>query len=297
MQLPAKQEWALGLVTMIWGATFLVIHLAMERSGPLFFVGARFGVASLALLVVSARSMNGFTARELFRGLFLGCIVFSGFALQTAGLVSVDSSKSAFLTAFYVPLVPVLQWLFLGKRPSARAMLALLLAFLGVVLVSGGLDMTLEGSRGELLTLLCALLFAGEIVTTGAVAPGCDTRRLTLVVLATTSLLSFALMPATGESVPPFSPFLALAAIGLGLSTALVQSVIVWAQKTVDPARATLIYSGEPVWGGIFGYLGGERMDPAAIVGCGLILSGLLTGAALAPKSGKKHGHDGARQA
>lgn len=288
MQLPHKQEWALGFVTMIWGATFLVVHLAMERSGPLFFVGLRFSVATLLLLALSLRSLAGLTLQELVRGLFLGSVVFAGFALQTAGLVSVDSSKSAFLTAFYVPLVPLLQWLVFKKRPGMKAMIALLLAFFGVILVSGGLDMSLEGSRGELLTLLCALLFAGEIVTTGAVAPGCDTRRLTLVVLATTSLLSFALMPVAGESVPPFSAYLALAAIGLGLSTALIQSIIVWAQKTVEPARATLIYSGEPVWGGIVGYLGGERLGPAAIVGCGLILGGLLMGSIKGRTSRKK---------
>lgn len=293
MQLPHKQELALGLVTLIWGATFLVVHLAMERSGPLFFVGLRFGVAALVLLGLSLRKLAGFTAQELVRGLFLGAIVFAGFALQTAGLVSVDSSKSAFLTAFYVPLVPVLQWIFFRVRPGARAMAALLLAFVGVILVSGGLDMNLEGSRGELLTLLCALLFAGEIVTTGALAPGCDTRRLTLVVLATTSLFSFALMPVTGESVPAFSPYLAFAAIGLGLSSALIQSVIVWAQKTVDPARATLIYSGEPVWAGIFGYLGGERLGPAAIVGCGLILSGLLMGSVKSRKARERDAREG----
>ena len=85
-------------------------------------------------------------------------------------------------------------------------------------------------------------------------------------------------MPVAGEEIPEFSWYVLLSACGLGLSTALIQSVMVWAQKTVPPSRATLIYTGEPVWGGIFGYLAGERLSPSALLGCGLVVSGLLSG-------------------
>ncbi|MBU3832070.1 MAG: DMT family transporter [Candidatus Desulfovibrio faecigallinarum] len=273
-----KQELALCLITMIWGATFIVIRMAMESCGPLFFVGLRFGTAALILLGLSSPILRGLTREEVVGGALLGCIVFTGFALQTAGLASLDAAKSAFLTAFYVPLVPLIEWLFLKRRPSARSFVSLALAFVGVVLLSGGFKLHFEASRGELLTLLCSLIFALEIVCTGILAPRSNARRLAFVEVLVTSLLSFALMPVTGESVPDFSWFVVLAACGLGLSTALIQSVMVWAQKTVPPSRATLIYTGEPVWGGIFGYMAGERLSPAALLGCGLVVSGLLFG-------------------
>lgn len=271
-----QQELALCFVTMLWGATFIVIRLAMEVCGPLFFVGLRFGSAALVLLVLSLRILPEITREEIAGGVILGVIIFGGFALQTAGLSSVDAAKSAFLTAFYVPLVPLMEWLLMKRPPSLRSLFSLSVAFVGVILLSGGLNMSLEGSRGEMLTLLCSFLFALEIVCTGILAPRSNTRRLAFVELLVTSLLAFALMPVTGEEIPDFSWFVVLSACGLGASTALIQSVIVWVQKTIPPSRATLIYTGEPVWGGLFGYMAGERLAPSALLGCGLVVSSLL---------------------
>lgn len=271
-----SRELALCVVTMLWGATFLVIRFAMEECGPMFFVGLRFGSAALVLLAVSLPVLGRISREELVGGIILGITVFGGFGLQTAGLVTLDVAKSAFLSAFYVPLVPLLDWLIRKRRPSRRAFISLSLAFAGVILLSGGTGMSLEGSRGEMITLGCALLFAMEIVLTGIIAPRCNIRLLSLVMLTVTSLLGFALMPVTGEAVPDLSAFVLLSGCALGAVSALIQTVIVWAQKTIPPSRAALIYTGEPVWGGFFGYLAGERLAPTALVGCGLVLSGLL---------------------
>ncbi len=274
-----SRELALCFVTMLWGATFIIIRMAMEVCGPLFFVGLRFGSAALVVLVLSLRILPQITREEVAGGVLLGLVIFGGYALQTMGLASVDAAASAFLTAFYVPLVPLFEWLLMKRRPSMRSFLSLSLAFAGVILLTGGTGMSLEGSRGEILTLVCAMLFALEIVCTGILAPRSNTRRLTFVELAVTSLLAFVLMPVTGEAVPDFSWFVVCAACGLGAGTALIQGIIVWAQKTIPPSRATLIYTGEPVWGGFFGYLAGERLAPSALAGCGLIISALLSGA------------------
>ncbi len=284
--MPHKEELALCFVTMLWGATFLVIRLAMEQCGPLFFVGLRFAAAAFALFLTALPVLKGMTRREVFAGILLGVIVFAGFALQTAGLISVEAARSAFLTAFYVPLVPAMEWLLLRRPPSGRGLAGLALAFGGVFLLSGGADLSFSLTGGEGLTLLCALLFALEIVCTGIAAPGCSARRLALVEVTVTSLLAFALMPLTGEAPPAFSWFPVLAALGTGAATALIQGIVVWAQKTVPPVRATIIYTGEPVWGGVFGCLAGERLTASALAGCGLVLAGILTGALNRKKPG-----------
>ncbi len=273
-----RHELALCFVTMLWGATFLIIRRAMEHCGPLFFVGLRCGSAALILFCLSVPRIRGVTRRETRGGLVLGTFVFLGFALQTTGLASLDASKSAFLTAFYVPLVPLLERVLMGRPLTGRALLGLALAFSGVILLTGGTSFSFSGSRGEMLTLLCSLLFALEIVFTGVFAPGCDARRLTLIEMTTITVLSCTLMPVTGEALPAFSWYVLLPACVLGAATALIQSIIVWAQKVVPPTRATLIYTTEPVWGGIFGGLAGERMTGQALAGCGLILSALVTG-------------------
>ncbi len=280
------REWALCGVTMIWGATFLFIRIALERSGPLFFTGMRFAAAAAILLVLALPVLRDITRRELFGGLAIGCIIFLGFACQTSGLASIEASKSAFITAFYVPLVPVLEWLLLRHMPGRFVLAGLALAFPGVALISaGGSGLgTLSGfGQGEILTLLCAVAFAFEIVVVGILAPGTNVRRITFVELATTSLLSFACMPVAGEALPRDLLAPAVLACGLGAATAVLQSVVVWAQKRIPPSRATVIYTGEPVWGGFFGWLAGERLGPGALAGCALIVAGILVSGRKSP--------------
>ncbi len=97
-----------------------------------------------------------------------------------------------------------------------------------------------------------------------------------MVQLATASLVAFAAMKPAGESVPSLTPALLGVALGLGIFSAIIQVTMNWAQRSVSPTRATLIYTGEPVWAGIFGRLAGERLPLLALLGCVLILAGVL---------------------
>lgn len=270
------QEWALIGVTMIWGATFLIIRRALEETGPLFFVGLRFASAAFVMLLISFPVLRGITAREALGGTAIGCSLCAGFVLQTWGLQTITASKSAFLTAFYVPLVPLLQWLVMRRPPQRMAWAGLALAFPGVLLLSGTGGVASGFGTGELLTALGAFALAGEIILIGIVARGANVRRITIVQVTVASLLSFALMPAAGESLPSFSWPVVYSACGLGVASALIQCVINWAQKRVSPTRATLIYTGEPLWGGFFGHLAGERLPASALIGGALIIAGIV---------------------
>jgi drug/metabolite transporter (DMT)-like permease len=84
-----------------------------------------------------------------------------------------------------------------------------------------------------------------------------DVKRVTVVQLATASLVAFAAMVA-GESVPPMSTGLVVVALGLGIFSAIIQVTMNWAQRSVSPTRATVIYTGEPVWAGFSGVLPGS---------------------------------------
>jgi drug/metabolite transporter (DMT)-like permease len=84
-------------------------------------------------------------------------------------------------------------------------------------------------------------------------------------------------MPLVGEhTIPSFSWPLFLVAVGLGLASALIQFVMNWAQKMVDPTRAAIIYAGEPVWAGVFGRIAGERLPLLALFGGLLVVVGVL---------------------
>ncbi|MBC3437677.1 DMT family transporter [Pseudomonas sp. BW16M2] len=267
----SKAELVLVFITMLWGGTFLIVHNVMTVSGPMFFVGLRFAAAALFVGLVSARSLSGLTFTELKAGVLIGVSIMLGYGLQTMGLQTISSSQSAFITALYVPFVPLLQWLVLGRRPGLMPSLGIGLAFVGLMLLAGPEGGTLHFSEGELVTLVSAVAIAGEIILISRYAGKVDVRRVTVVQLATASALSFLMIVPTQEQLPGFSWLLLASAVGLGAMSAVIQVAMNWAQQSVSPTRATLIYAGEPVWAGIVGRIAGERLPGVALIG-GLLI-------------------------
>jgi drug/metabolite transporter (DMT)-like permease len=270
-----RAELALMGITLLWGATFLIVKTAMAVSGPFFFVGLRFATAAATALLLALPRMRGTTWRDVAAGVTIGLGIYVGYSLQTWGLRTIPSSTSAFITACYVPLVPLLQWLLLRRRPHLMSWIGVGLAFAGLLLVAGpqrGLGLGI----GEMLTLVSTVAIALEIILISLWAGKVNVLRATVIQLAVTALLAFATMPLVGEAVPGFSWTLAFTACGLGLMSAVIQIVMNWAQRTVSATRATLIYAGEPVWAGIVGRIAGDRLGPAALAGGALIVAGVI---------------------
>lgn len=272
----SKAECVLVLITMIWGGTFLLVQHAMTVSGPMFFVGLRFAAAAVFVALFSWRHLRDLTLFELKAGCFIGVAIMLGYGLQTVGLQTIPSSQSAFITALYVPFVPLLQWLVLGRRPGLMPSIGIMLAFTGLMLVSGPAGASLNFSPGEIATLISAIAIAAEIILISAYAGQVDVRRVTVVQLASTAVLAFLLVVPTQEAIPAFSWLLLVSAVGLGAASAAIQVAMNWAQKSVSPTRATLIYAGEPVWAGIAGRLAGERLPAIALFGAALIVAAVI---------------------
>lgn len=270
------QEALLILITMFWGGTFLAVQYAVTLSGPFFFVGLRFAMAALFVGLLSIKVLRGVTWLEVKAGVAIGVSIALGYGMQTWGLQTISSSKSAFITAMYVPLVPLLQWLCLGRMPGLMSCIGIVLAFIGLILLAGPEGNLLALGQGELITLACAVAVAAEIILISAWAGKVNIRRVTVIQLATASLVAFFIMIPAGESVPPFSDGLLFIAVGLGIFSAIIQVVMNWAQRSVSPTRATIIYTGEPVWAGIFGRIAGERLPLLALAGCVCIVLGVL---------------------
>jgi drug/metabolite transporter (DMT)-like permease len=270
------QEAILILITMFWGGTFLAVQYAMTLSGPFFFVGLRFATAALAVGLLSLKSLRGLTWLEVKAGVAIGVSIAIGYSMQTWGLQTIPSSKSAFITAMYVPLVPVLQWVCLGKMPGLMSWIGVALAFVGLIFLAGPEGTSLTLGAGEIITLISALAIAAEIIMISLWAGKVDIKRVTVVQLATASVVAFATMVPAGESVPPFSTGLVVIALGLGIFSAIIQVTMNWAQRSVSPTRATVIYTGEPVWAGVFGRIAGERLPMLALLGGALIVLGVL---------------------
>jgi drug/metabolite transporter (DMT)-like permease len=271
-----KPELLLVLVTMVWGATFLIIHTGLQSAGPYAFLALRFLTAVLVLAVMMPRILQGVTREEVRAGVLIGAVLWVSFAWQTIGLQTIESAKSAFLTALYVPAVPLLALFVLRQRPSLGAWIGIGLAFTGLMLLSAPKDLGLTMGFGEAVTILGAVATAAVILMTAHVAKGCNPRRLAVLQLATAAVLSLGAFSITQEAAPTWTPGFIACGAGLGLASAFIQVSINWAQKFVPAARATIIFTMEPVWAGMIGAVAGERFGLLGYVGAGLILIGVL---------------------
>lgn len=274
----AGPELALIAITFVWGATFWIAQQAVAVSGPLAFVAARFGVAAILAALVCGKRLTSLTRQETLAGALIGCAIFGGYGLMTFGLTAISSSKSAFITAFYVPMVPILQWLLLKQRPHWCVWIAVSAALSGLLLLNGPDTASSGYGLGEAATSLGAVVIALEIILISRVAPHLSTMRVTVVQLAIASMLAMLAMPVAGEPLPTTSGLFLASTIGVGCASAIIQYGMNWAQQRISATKATLIYAGEPVWAGLVGHMAGEHLPGSALAGALLIISaGILS--------------------
>jgi drug/metabolite transporter (DMT)-like permease len=209
-------------------------------------------------------------------GTLVGLALAAGYGLQTIGLQSIPSSTSAFLTALYVPLVPLLHWAVTRRAPSAGGWAGIVCAFGGLLLLTGATTAGLQLGTGEIVTLLGTVAITAEIVLIGHFAGTVNARRVTVVQLAVCALLAFAARPLAGEPLPTPSWTLVGIVGGLGVASAVIQVTMNWAQRSVSPTKATVIYAGEPVWAALLGRLAGERLSGTSLTGGALVVLAVL---------------------
>ncbi|SDY38593.1 DMT family transporter [Acinetobacter kyonggiensis] len=268
---------ALILITLIWGGTFLAVQYALNYSSPMFFVGCRFLAATIMIGLLSRSHLKSFSKQDLYAGSLIGFTIMLGYGSQTIGLQSISSSESAFLTALYVPLVPILLWLIFRKRPHVMTWMGVSFAFIGLVFLTGNGLQQISLNFGQILTLLGSIAIALEIILISYFAGKVNIQRVTVIQLAIASLLAFASMPLVGEQhLPSFSWTLVAVTVGLGLASALIQLTMNWAQRSVAPSQAAIIYAGEPVWAALFGRIAGERLPAMALLGGLLVVIGVI---------------------
>ena len=270
-----QADLALLLATALWGTSFVAVKRALADATPLAFLTVRFGIAALAL-APGTRFRPRPTGRELSGGALLGGLVAVGFIAQTAGLVTTTPSRSAFIVAVSSVLAPVIALALLGERPRWVTAVALAVATLGIYLLTapdaGGLN------RGDLLTLICAVCFGGQIVAVTELTRHFDSRRLVFVQIAATAVLG-ALATALFERpqihwTPRF--------IGALVYTVLFASTICFllqmrAQRVMSSARAALIFCFEPLFAAVTSWLIlGERLAWLQWSGGALILVGMV---------------------
>lgn len=270
-------QLALILITIIWGGSFITVQYGLNFSSPILFVGLRFAAAAIAVMLISMSHLKGFTLKEVVAGACIGAVIAIGYGTQTIGLQSISSSESAFLTALYVPLVPILLWLLFRKRPYFMTWIGGCFAFVGLVFLTGNGMGAIELNFGQAITLFGSFAIALEIIFISHFAAQVNLQRVTVLQLIFASLFCFMLAPILEETIlPNFEWPLIFILVGLGIASACIQLVMNWAQRKVDPSQAAIIYAGEPVWAALFGRMAGERLPALALLGGICVVIGVI---------------------
>lgn len=259
----------------VWGVSFVIVKGALSHASPLLFLALRFTVATLVLSpFVALRA--GFSRGELRAGLVLTALLASGFATQAYGLQYTTPARSAFIVAMSSVLAPFLALILLRHRTGWMVILALLIAGGGIYFLTapdaGGLN------RGDLWTLITAVVFGGHIIAVAEFSKRFDAQRLVWLQLPGTAIGSLVAALLLEDLRFDGTPGLIAALLFLAVMSTAV--ALVWqfrAQRVMSSARASLIFCFEPVFAALTSWVfWGERFTAAQGMGALLIFVGMI---------------------
>jgi drug/metabolite transporter (DMT)-like permease len=273
-------ELALVVASFLYGATFTIVQDALDDLTATGFILFRFAVGGAALLPLAlTRGWRGPAARSTDSarvmaacGIAVGFTAFVAYVCQNVGLQHTTTSNSAFITGLFAVFTPLIVAVLDRRLPDRWVFVSVALAILGLYLLTGAQPSL---GFGDAITLVTAFFFGIWFVQTGAWANRFDVVTLTCVELLAIAAFSVPLVLLDGIGSFTAQAVFAVVFTGLGCS-AFAFSIQVWAQRRVEPARASIINLLEPVVAGFVGYAVGERLGWGGYLGAVIILAGIL---------------------
>ena len=273
------------LCTFIWGTTFIAQDTGMDDIGPFTFNAVRFFVGFLAIVpLVFLFEIKKFKLEfkldfKTFAILafLIGLSLFLGSALQQVALQYTDVANAAFFTIFYVPMVPIIIFLFKKKTVHWSVWPSVILCLIGGYLLTNFYDATVR--LGDTLVILGALFWSTHIIFTGIIVTKYN-LPLTLGAIQTfiVALFSFFIGLIYEEFI--FENILneidSILYAGI-LSGGFAFVLQIYAQKNISPAPAAIIFSLEGVFATIAAwFLLDQILGVNNLLGCFFILCGVL---------------------
>lgn len=250
-------ELALLMAGAIWGSGFVVMKNSLDALPVNYLLAFRFTIAAVGLSLFLFRRFGQMNKTTLIRGFICGAVMFAAYSVQTYGLAHTTSGKNAFLTAVYVVIVPFLYWLFFRKKPTRSNVIAAVVCLLGIGLVA--LDADFSVNIGDILTLICGVLYAVHIVCVSIFTEkGEDVMTLTLVQFISSALCAWVVAglfePFPGHVFGQTDSMFSLFYLGLvcTLTALTLQNLGI---KYAPPSHAALLMGTEAPFGCLFGIL------------------------------------------
>ncbi len=273
------------LCTFIWGTTFIAQDTGMDDIGPFTFNAVRFFVGFLAIiplaLIFEAKKLKKEFRFDLktfiILSFLIGLSLFLGSALQQVALLYTDVANAAFFTIFYVPMVPIIIFIFKKEFLHWSVWPSVILCLIGGYLLTNFQDATVR--LGDTLVVLGALFWSTHIIFTGMIVKRYN-LPLTIGAIQTllVALFSFIIGLFSEEFV--FDNILneidSILYAGI-LSGGFAFVLQIYAQRNITPAPAAIIFSLEGVFATIAAwFILNQILGINNLLGCFFILSGVL---------------------
>lgn len=282
---------ALFAAALIWGSTFVTMKDTLDSMKPGYLLAVRFSIAAAFLFLIFAGKLKKLSVGYVVPSMIVGAATAGAYLVQTYGLQHTTPGKNAFLTSVYCIFVPFFCWIVRKKRPDIGSFVAAALCVVGVGLISMDASDRLSLGIGEILTLLCGVGYAIQIMLMEKYSQKLDTGLLVTMHFAFAAIycwiftLCFEGTPTPIESGMIFDMlYLAIGASALAL---LFQNFGV---KYMSSSRAAIILSLESVFGVIFSVAFGREDGLDVRKGAGFLLvfvSVLLSQIEIKPKKEK----------
>ncbi|MDF2596050.1 MAG: protein of unknown function transrane [Clostridia bacterium] len=268
----------LCITALVWGGGFIGVQKSLETLSPFYMIGIRFAIASIMLIVVFWKKLKSITKQDWISGMVVGTLLFLGFTFQTIGAMYLSVGKLAFLTALNVIMVPFLVFIIYKERIKSYNIMAGLIAIVGFSFLNLTKDMGFSLGIGEVLGILCALVFAGHITSLGHFSKKGDIIILAITQMIVCCVLAFIFAfifekPPTEITVQMTVPVVYLGVFSTFIAF-LFQTI---GQKYTSSSRAAIILCMESVFGIVFSViLLDDRVTINVIIGSVLIFSSVI---------------------
>ena len=271
--------------TFIWGTTFIAQDTGMDKIGPLTFNGTRFFVGFLSIIPFALLFEKKKFFKEINKNKFffykllfwIGLFLFLGTYIQQAALLYTDVANAAFFTIFYVPMVPIILYLFYFKSLHWSIWPSVLFCVIGVYLLSDFSNATVR--LGDSLVILCALFWSLHIIFIGIFIKNFNLPlffgALQALVVSFISII-FAIFFETITIANILNESISIIYAG-ALSGGVAFTLQIYAQKNISAAPAAIIFSLEGVFAAIAAWIIlNQILELNNIIGCCLILAGVI---------------------
>ena len=271
-----RADLMLLVVTVFWGASYILTKLALDVLQPFNLTALRFIIAFIISALVFYKNILKSDIRTIKYSLILAAILVGMFISMSFGLKHTSASKAGFLISLAVIIIPILSHFFLKQKIEKKAVIGVCIAPIGIALLT--LNNQLSVNSGDLLCILCAVFSAVHVVVMGVFTKKVDSIALGILQLGFAGIFSMAFSLFTETVRLPSTAISWGATLALSiLCTAVGYIVQATAQQYTSATHTGLILSLEPVFSAILGFAFlGEILSARGYAGAAILLLSVL---------------------